>query len=175
SPPQMRLYIDGHQRGSASVSGFSLPSGSGNLNIGAAADGNQKLVGFIDDARVTAAPLYNADFSRPYPLSPVSGTRALWHFNNDYADSAGTNTGKIIGSGASFSADVPPSAVAMSTREVPLELTQLLAGNLTRDYASGKTKPLIKAVARPDSTRSDSKTALGQPDWCERESSPDDP
>jgi hypothetical protein len=127
SPFQLRVYIDGHLRGSSLISAFSVPSGNGNLTIGAAADGNQKLTGLIEDVRVTAAALYNGDFTRPYPLSPVIGTRALWHFNNDYADSAGTNNGTITGTGATFSSDVPPGGMAQSSQTAASEWSTFLA------------------------------------------------
>jgi hypothetical protein len=145
SPSKLRVYIDGHLRGTKSLTTFTVPSGNGNLTIGAAADGTQKLTGLIEDARVTAAVLYNADFVRPYPLSVLTGTRALWRFDNNYADSAGTNTGTITGTGATFSTDLPPpGGMGMSTPEGRSALEALLAINNPTPPRPGMPEALIE-------------------------------
>jgi len=107
---QLRVYIDGSLAGSKS-STFAPGTGTANLRIGAKGDDlTIKFNGLIDEARVTAAALYSANFNvvGVHELTPAAGTRGHWKFNWQTAgDSSGNrNNGTLIG-GAGFSTDVP--------------------------------------------------------------------
>lgn len=107
---QLRVYVDGGLVGSK-PSTFALGTGTGNLRIGAKGDDlTIKFNGLIDEARVTADALYNANFNvvGMHELMPVANTRGYWKFNNQTAnDSSGNGNNGVLVGGASFSTDVP--------------------------------------------------------------------
>ncbi|HZH29256.1 MAG TPA: matrixin family metalloprotease [Pyrinomonadaceae bacterium] len=107
---QLRVYLDGNLVGVKS-STFAPGTGTGNLRIGAKGDDLAlKFNGLIDEARVSAAALYNANFNVAgvHELVPVASTRGYWKFDNQTVkDSSGyANHGFLVG-GAGYSTDVP--------------------------------------------------------------------
>ncbi|HEY9403684.1 MAG TPA: matrixin family metalloprotease [Pyrinomonadaceae bacterium] len=107
---QLRVYVDGNLVGVKS-STFAPGTGTANLRIGAKGDDlTMKFNGLIDEARVSAAALYSANFNVAgvHELVPVASTRGYWKFDNQYRnDSSGNgNHGFLVG-GAGFSTDVP--------------------------------------------------------------------
>jgi hypothetical protein len=112
---EMRIYLDGTLSRSKSSS-FAPGTGTKNLSIGVAIDGNQNPVyafsGLIDEVRVSDSARYSQNFTAQAHLSTDSATRALWKFDGQATtDSSGNSNTGTLTNGATYSTDVPGATV----------------------------------------------------------------
>jgi hypothetical protein len=105
---EIRVYLDGVEDGSGTSQ--APVSGTASLSIGRRSSTSQYYFnGLIDEVRVSAAALYDSDFTPDESPRVVCGTtKGLWKFDGQvYADNSGNgNTGTAQGA-AAFSTDVP--------------------------------------------------------------------
>jgi hypothetical protein len=109
---QLRVYLDGVLDGSK-TSTFAPAAGTGSVKIGARGDDAfYTFNGLIDEARITPAVVYSANFSPSSHSADIPGTAALWTFDDQLvADYSGNgNHGTLVG-GAAFSTVVPSGTV----------------------------------------------------------------
>lgn len=120
---QLRVYLNGTLDGSKN-SVFAPGSGTSNLRIGVAGDGDTDFFnGLIDEVRITPEGLYSTNFNPPVRLmasgrreSAEGVTKGFWNFDDQSSnDGSGFNNhGSLIG-GAWFSTDTavvnPPSPI----------------------------------------------------------------
>ena len=94
---QLRVYIDGTQRGSKS-STFAPGTGTNTVKIGARGDdAGAKFNGLIDEVRITAGVVYTVGFAPPVDLAAITGTRGLWKFDGQTtSDSSGNGNGGTL-------------------------------------------------------------------------------
>jgi RHS repeat-associated protein len=106
----MKVYVDGELQGSKTPT-ITPTTGTGKLMIGAVPSGSGGTYfynGLVDEARVSAAAVYTANFAPPARLDALVSTRGLWKFDLDTAadSTSNGNTGTLTG-GYSYSTDVP--------------------------------------------------------------------
>ena len=104
---QLRIYIDGVLDGSLSISYYAA-TGTTNLFVGSGNWGGGRINGKIDEVRLTAAALYNANFTPATKLMSGANTRGLWKFDGviDQDSSGNSNLGLVRGSPL-LSSDTP--------------------------------------------------------------------
>ncbi|MEK6302973.1 MAG: LamG-like jellyroll fold domain-containing protein [Acidobacteriota bacterium] len=110
---QLRVYIDGTQRGSKS-STFAPGTGTNTVKIGARGDdAAAKFNGLIDEVRITAGVVYTGGFVPAVDLTAITGTRGLWKFDGQTtSDSSGNNNVGTLQGSATYSTevcDIPPT------------------------------------------------------------------
>jgi hypothetical protein len=114
---QQRLYLNGVLDGSLTTANGPASSTTPMLRIGRGAYASNAAPlfmpphyfgGLIDEVRVSAAAIYTSNFTPAKSLSPASGTRGWWKFDNQSpADSSGSNNTCSFQGGAIYSTVVP--------------------------------------------------------------------
>jgi concanavalin A-like lectin/glucanase superfamily protein len=106
---QMRIYLDGVLDASKS-STFAPVTGITDVRIGITGQNNTLFPfnGLIDEARISAAAVYTANFSPATSLTSSTNTRGLWKFDGQSpSDFSGNSNNGTLVNGASYSTTVP--------------------------------------------------------------------
>ncbi|HKQ05772.1 MAG TPA: LamG-like jellyroll fold domain-containing protein [Blastocatellia bacterium] len=129
---QMRVYVDGVQRGSKS-STFAPGTGTNSLKIGARGDdGSNTFSGLIDEVRITAGVVYTSDFTPQRNLAALTETRGLWKFDGQTtADSSGNNNNGSLVNSPTYSTDVPNLHPTVSLTSPANNATFFAPANIT--------------------------------------------
>jgi YD repeat-containing protein len=100
------IYLDGQRDGTLAI-GMLPRTGTTNLFIASGNWGGGRVNGQIDEARLTAAALYTADFTPEASLSADANTRGLWKFDGQNSnDSSGNGNTPIVHGAPSYPTNV---------------------------------------------------------------------
>lgn len=111
----LKLYVDGQEEDSATVSAPGPVGSTGRLVLGDG-DGNQYFYGDIDEVRISKTARYTSNFVPQKALLYDTLTLGLWHLDGSGADVAQKAPGAMSGAvytdgvGATCNLPVPPAA-----------------------------------------------------------------
>lgn len=107
----IRVFVDGTLLGSTSHSGTINDPSSPSVTLGSNIQGSQKLVGLLDEVRVSNSARYSQSFSPLRRYSTDANTVAIWHLDEgsgqSLTDSSGNGNSGTLGADGSIASDDP--------------------------------------------------------------------